>query len=137
MNKNLSKKYQNVILNDNQIKMIAENICKPEIIEVLKLIKKNTQHIKNPNGYGITKKEIQNKVMVKSSTLNKQNGKYKEATIKMTRHMCDNIISILSGATLIYFDDSHGRGKRYHLTIRGAMVYKYLMNIGVIKENDK
>lgn len=132
MNKYVADRFHEVQFNDKQIVMIAENIkSKEEVIKVLQVIKENTRHPKNLSAMGITKDEIQEVIKVRSKKLDKKKNKFVNAIINMTRPMCDNIISFLSGATLIYCE-GQGRGQYYHLTSRGTYVYAYLMKEGVV-----
>jgi hypothetical protein len=134
VNKYIADRFHEVQFNEKQIVMIAENIkSKEEVIKVLQVIKKNTKHPKNPSAMGITKDEIQDTIKVRSKKLDKKKGKFVNAIINMTRPMCDNIISFLSGATLIYCE-GQGRGQYYHLTSRGTYVYAYMMREGVVEE---
>lgn len=134
VNKYIADRFQDVQFDKMQIIMVAENIkSKEEVIKVLQVIKKNTRHPKNPSVIGITKDEIQEMIKVRSKKLDKSKNKFVNAIINMTRPMCDNIISFLSGATLIYAE-GQGRGQYYHLTSRGTYVYAYLMREGVVEE---
>lgn len=134
MKKYLADRFKDVALTDAQLEMMSENIKdKEEVLKVLEVIKDNTWHPKNPDAVGITKDEIQNVVKVRSKKLNKTKGRFENAIINMTRPMCDIVISFLTGATLIYYEESQARGKYYHLTSRGAYVYGYLKKEGVVK----
>ena len=135
VNKVLADLYNNVSFKDEHIKMIADNIrAKEEAIKVLELIKENTKHPSRPDGPGITKEKIQSSIKVKSKKYIKDKNKFQNAVINMSRPMCDNIINFLSGATLIYYEESQERGKFYHLTSRGTFVYAYLIKQGVVKK---
>lgn len=114
MNLNFVKQFENVLFTEEQLPLfnnLLEIVRKTKdddtedyisIFDVLKLIGENSKNGKR----GISKKEIQEQLMI-------------------SRKVCDDIISILQGATLIQYDDTTTREQPWTVTIRGRQLAKY------------
>ncbi|MCG8540091.1 MAG: hypothetical protein MJA82_09150 [Clostridia bacterium] len=110
MDKLILNRYENVLFNKEQLPLFYElleitKINKKEkeikILEVFKLIIKNSA----PNKRGITKKEIQ-------------------LQLNISRKICDDIISILQGMTIINHD-SITNEQPWTATKRGLQMAKF------------
>lgn len=114
MNLNFVKQFENVLFTEEQLPLfnnLLEIVRKTKdddtedyisIFDVLKLIGENSKNGKR----GISKKEIQEQLMI-------------------SRKVCDDIISILQGATLIQYDDTTTREQPWTVTRRGKQLAKY------------
>ena len=94
------------------------NVCEAVFWEIMK----NTYDEKNnPKASGITKSELQDgRIKVHTRKMIGE-GNYQSSVNDLSRKMCDDVIYILRGASLIY------KGKRYHATERGMKVAGHLI----------
>lgn len=114
MNTEINKKYIDVTFGTNHVKLIADTIKEDPI--VLKVLVEIFMHMKtseNPKGRGITQKEI-----------------YGNEKLEIKRHACERAINILLGTTIIYGDETGGKGrdKFYRLNRRGKQIMMYITN---------
>lgn len=131
MNKTQNDKYNEVKLSQDMCNMLCDLIMADETMEqVYDLILNHTYFEKrNSEAYGISKKEIQSKITVKSSKRvacstndsKEVKNKFIPAETQLSKKSCDNIINFLSGTTLIYYTEGNSR-KYYQLTQRGIIV---------------
>jgi transcription initiation factor IIE alpha subunit len=115
MNKTLLKQYENVRFTSEQVSLFY-NLLEIEkrstsktkgdkyvkVFEVFRIIVHNSK----PGDRGITKAEIQDKLGI-------------------SRKICDDIIALLEGATLIQYNDDSSREQPWTSTIRGLQLADY------------
>lgn len=134
MNLSVNERYKTTLLQPEVLQMIIEMIIDKEpMIKVIEIIKKNTYHpTKNSDVNGISKKNIMKQVKVFTKKKDKTSNTFVDSENNLSRNMCDNIMSFLTGGTLVFSKENH-REDLYQLTIRGLQVAKELENKGYIK----
>lgn len=83
---------------------------------------------------GITKNQLEKKIVIKSSK--KVNNRFVPSEINMSRKMCDDIINFLLGTTLIYHKKREEGNKKevpYFLTSRGIQICEQLIEQNIIE----
>lgn len=133
MNTTINERYKDLLFDDQQIEMIADMIIdKDTVIKVLNVIKEHSPTKSEPDAHGITKKNIMESLRVHTKIKDHTNNCFVDGTNNLSRNMCDNIISFLTGATLIYYKENH-REDLYQLTYRGYQIIKLLKKKGYLE----
>lgn len=136
MDVHIADKYKETLFSEEFLQLYCEMIkSDTDIIKVLQLfIENEIRRLKKLIDEGITKKQIM-ELKVMSRKLDKGSNTFINAEIKMTKPKCNNIISYLSGATLVYYDHNEkGREKPYYLTKRGVQVCTKLIRERILNK---
>lgn len=134
----IAEKYRDIKFDKSHLEMICEMIKSDEDEAVIKVLQEFlNDEVKKMNSLdsgGVTKKQIM-ELKVNSSKLDKANNTFIDAKINITKPRCNNIISFLDGATLIYHGPKDRQRERpLFLTKRGIQVCTELLNRGILKK---